>query len=65
VISGWDEAETARGDLGHLGAAWTYLSHAIGSKRIGVNRISPRKNGLWFKGAGGLIAADHIPFLDE
>jgi uncharacterized cupin superfamily protein len=39
VISHWDEAETDRADLGHLGAAWTHLGEATGSKRLGVNRI--------------------------
>ena len=39
MISHWDEAETDRADLGHLGGAWTDLGHATGSRRIGVNRI--------------------------
>jgi hypothetical protein len=24
-----------------------------------------RKNGFWFESAGVMIAADHVPFLDE
>jgi len=52
VISHWDKAKTERGDLGHIGGGWTDLDY-------------PRKNGLWFKRAGVMIAADHIPLLDE
>jgi uncharacterized cupin superfamily protein len=39
VISHWSDAETGRGDLGHLGGAWTDLGAAAASKRIGVSRI--------------------------
>lgn len=39
MISHWDEAETVRAELGHLGASWTDLAAAAGASRLGVNRI--------------------------
>ena len=53
MISDWDEPETERAELGHLSAAWTDFAAASEARRIGVNRIQM------------MIAADHIPILDD
>jgi len=46
VISHWDDAETGRGELGHLAATWTDLAQATGTQRLGVNRIQIDP-GMW------------------
>jgi uncharacterized cupin superfamily protein len=39
VIAHWDELEARAAELRHLGARWTAIGEAIGTRRVGVNRI--------------------------
>jgi uncharacterized cupin superfamily protein len=39
VIAHWDEASQDRAEVGHLGALWSNLGVAAGTKHAGVNRI--------------------------
>jgi uncharacterized cupin superfamily protein len=39
VIAHWDEAESHRNELGHLGGVWTDLGAAAGTKTVGVKRM--------------------------
>ena len=39
VVAHWDDAETFRADLGHLGGTWRDLGRAAGSRAVGLKRI--------------------------
>lgn len=39
MIAHWDEAESTRGEAGHIGGVWTDLGRAAGTKTVGLNRI--------------------------
>jgi uncharacterized cupin superfamily protein len=60
-------SKPAGGGMCHLMTAGpeglTYLVY--GTRHPNDVVYYPRKNGLWFKSAGVMIAADHIPLLDE
>jgi uncharacterized cupin superfamily protein len=46
VIAHWDDAPKDTAEVGHLGAVWTNLGVAAGTKSVGVNRIQI-KPGKW------------------
>jgi uncharacterized cupin superfamily protein len=39
VIAHWDDVDMDRAEVGHLGAVWSNLGVAAGTKTVGVNRI--------------------------
>jgi uncharacterized cupin superfamily protein len=39
VIAHWDEVDMDRAEVGHIGAVWSNLGVAAGTKTVGVNRI--------------------------
>ena len=38
-VSHWDDAETETSDLGTIGGTETWLSGAVGARRLGASRI--------------------------
>jgi uncharacterized cupin superfamily protein len=44
VIAHWDDAPQDRAEVGHLGAVWTNLGVAAGTRTVGVNRIQIKPN---------------------
>ena len=45
-LAHWDDVETFRADLGHLGGTWRDLGRAAGSRAVGLKRIEIRP-GKW------------------
>ena len=39
MIAHWDEAESGRGDAGHMAGRWTDLGSAAGTRTVGLSRI--------------------------
>ena len=40
MIAHWDEAESGRGEAGHIAGEWTDLGTAAGTKTVGLKRIT-------------------------
>ena len=38
-VAHWDDVESIRGELGHLGATWSDLGRAAGTDRVGLKRL--------------------------
>jgi uncharacterized cupin superfamily protein len=40
VIAHWDDAKSGRGEAGHIAGVWTDLGRAVGTKTVGLKRIT-------------------------